>query len=103
MTAKVLVLYNTPADQDAFDRHYRSTHIPIAKRLPGLRSYTVSKGPVRAAQGESPFSFIAELTFDSVDDMRKALSSPEMQEAGADLQNFAGAGVTVLRFDTEEV
>lgn len=101
--ASVLVLYNQPADPAAFDEHYKNVHIPIAKRLPGLRSYRVSKGPVRAAEGESPYYYVAELIFDSMDDLRNALRSPEMGEAAADLPKFASAGVTVLRYDTEEV
>ena len=46
---RFLVLYDTPADPEAFDRHYRDVHIPLAKQLPGLRRYTVSRnhGAVR--------------------------------------------------------
>ena len=101
--ASVLVLYNQPADPAAFDEHYKNVHIPIAKKLPGLRSFRVSKGPVRAAEGEAPYYYIAELIFDSMDDLRAALRSPVMQEAAADLPKFATGGVTALRFDTEEV
>ena len=31
---RFLVLYDTPADPEAFDRHYREIHIPLAKQLP---------------------------------------------------------------------
>ena len=101
--ASVLVLYNQPTDPAAFDEHYKNIHIPLAKKLPGLKSYTVSKGPVRAAEGDPPYYFVAELVFDSFDDLRNALRSPAMQETAADLPNFAQAGATVLRYDTEEV
>jgi uncharacterized protein (TIGR02118 family) len=37
MTARFLAVYETPADPNAFDRHYRVVHIPTAQRLPGLR------------------------------------------------------------------
>ncbi|MGO9781118.1 MAG: EthD family reductase [Streptosporangiaceae bacterium] len=37
MTARFLALYETPADPEAFDRHYREIHIPLECRLPGLR------------------------------------------------------------------
>jgi uncharacterized protein (TIGR02118 family) len=40
--AKVLVLYNAPADSVAFDSYYRATHIPLAKKLPGLLSYNIN-------------------------------------------------------------
>ena len=37
MTVRFLALYETPADPEAFDRHYREVHIPLGRRLPGLR------------------------------------------------------------------
>jgi uncharacterized protein (TIGR02118 family) len=36
---RFLVLYDQPEDPEAFDRHYREVHIPLAKKLPGLRRY----------------------------------------------------------------
>lgn len=101
--ASILALYHQPADPAAFDEHYRSVHIPLTKKLPGLRTYRVSKGPVRALQGESSYYYIAEMMFDSADAMREALRSPEMQAVAEDLPRFATGGVTALRFDTEEV
>ena len=44
--AHVVVMYKTPKDAAAFDKHYAETHIPIAKKLPGLRKYEVGRGPV---------------------------------------------------------
>ena len=40
--AELVVLYKTPKDAAAFDKHYAETHIPLASRLPRLRRYTVS-------------------------------------------------------------
>ena len=37
MTVRFLALYETPAGPEAFDRHYREVHIPLGRRLPGLR------------------------------------------------------------------
>jgi uncharacterized protein (TIGR02118 family) len=39
--ARFVVLYDTPSDIEAFERHYREVHIPLAKQLPSLRRYTV--------------------------------------------------------------
>jgi uncharacterized protein (TIGR02118 family) len=44
--AKVVALYKKPADPKAFDAYYRDTREPLAKTLPGLRSYEISAGPV---------------------------------------------------------
>jgi hypothetical protein len=44
--AKMLVIYKTPADPEAFDRHYFEIHVPLAKKLPGLRRYDISRRPI---------------------------------------------------------
>jgi uncharacterized protein (TIGR02118 family) len=35
--ARFVVMYDTPSDIDAFERHYNGVHIPLAKQHPGLR------------------------------------------------------------------
>jgi len=100
--AQVLVIYNTPADPAAFDRYYHQTHIPLAKKIPGLRSYQINNGPVQALAGSAPH-LIAILTFDSMADISAALVSPEGQAAAADLPNFASSGATLLICDTQTV
>ena len=100
--AQILVLYNKPADPAAFDRYYRETHIPIAKRIPGLRSYQVSSGPVQAPAGNPPH-LVAILNFDSMADVGAALASPEGQATAADLSQFASGGATLLIFDSKKV
>ena len=34
--ARMLVIYKTPQDTAAFDKHYFEVHIPLAKQLPGF-------------------------------------------------------------------
>lgn len=98
--AKLLVMYNRPADPAAFDTYYTSTHTPLAKKLPSLRSFTVSDGQINTPGGQVPYHRIAELTFDSMADLQAAVASPEGEAAVADFANFAGAGVTVMMYDT---
>jgi uncharacterized protein (TIGR02118 family) len=100
--AQVLVLYNTPADPAAFDRYYHQTHIPIAKKIPGLRSYVISSGTVQALGGTAPH-LVAILQFDSMADLNAALASPEGQAAAADLPNFASGGASLLIYDSNVV
>ena len=101
--AKLLVLYKHPQDPTHFSEYYFSTHVPIAKRMAGLRRYEVSAGPVATPQGASQYHLVAELTFDSMAEVGKALASPEGQAAGADLARFATGGVDLLVFETTEV
>lgn len=101
--AKVLALYKKPADAAAFDAYYFSTHVPTAKKIPGLRSYEVSTGPVASGQGDSTYGLVAILSFDSMAAIQSALASPEGQATAADLANFAQAGVELLMFDSKEI
>ena len=52
-------MYKTPKDAAAFDKHYAEKHIPMAKKIPGLRKYEVSKGPFATPAGPSAYHLIA--------------------------------------------
>jgi uncharacterized protein (TIGR02118 family) len=101
--AKLVVLYKIPADTAAFDAYYTATHIPLAKKIPGLKRYEISTGPVSTPQGPSAYHLAAVLSFDSLDALRTGLGSPEGEAAAGDLGNFAQAGADLLVFDTKDV
>lgn len=101
--ATIMVLYSKPADAAAFDSYYFAKHVPLAKKIPGLRRYEVSQGPVATPEGASPYHLIALLTFDSMAAIGAAFASPEGQATAADLANFAQAGVQLLMCDTRLV
>ncbi len=100
--AQLLVLYGAPADPAAFEQHYHQIHVPLAKNIPGLRKYTINKGPVQALAGTVPH-LIAILDFDSLADIQAAMASPEGQAAAGDLPNFASGGATLLIYDNTTV
>ena len=101
LMAQLLALYHQPADPAAFDRYYFETHVPLAKTIPGLRSYIVNGSPVHVIAGSPAPYLIAELSFDTTADLQAALSSAEGQAAAGDLSNFAQAGVTLMVFETK--
>lgn len=101
--ARLVALYRKPKDPAAFDRYYAATHIPLAKRVPGLRRYSVSRGPVASASGASDLHLVATLYFDTLPDIHAALASSEGQAAAGDLSNFADGGVDLVFFDDEDV
>jgi uncharacterized protein (TIGR02118 family) len=101
--AQLVVLYKAPADAAEFDRYYHATHVPIAKKIPGLRKYTVSRGPVSTPAGPADIHLVATLDFDSVADIQSAFGSAEGQAASGDLANFATGGADMYMFDTVEV
>lgn len=100
---RFLVLYDTPADPAAFDRHYREIHVPLAKALPGLRRYIVSRDAV-AVRGGAPFHLVAELEWDSMDDLRAAFASPQGRATAEDVAELAPEGaVHSMIFEVEEL
>jgi uncharacterized protein (TIGR02118 family) len=82
MTVRFLALYETPTDPEAFDRHYREVHIPLGRRLPGLRRYAVGRDVV-AVRG-APYYLVAELEWDTMEELRAAFASPEGRATAAD-------------------
>ncbi len=63
--AKILVQYKKPKSAEAFNKYYTEVHIPLAKKIPGLKKYGVSKGAVGTPAGPSDIHLVATLYFDS--------------------------------------
>ena len=101
--AKVLVLYKKPKNAEAFDKHYASVHVPLAKKIPGLKKYDISIGGVGAPTGSSDVHLVATLYFDSLDALKAGLASSEGKAAAGDLANFADGGAELYFFDTKDV
>lgn len=101
--ARLVVMYKTPKDAAAFDKYYFETHIPIAKKVPGLTKYEVSQGPVVTPAGPSGLHLIATLHFDDLAAIQRAFASAEGQAAAADVQTFATGGVDMFLFDSREI
>lgn len=101
--ARLVVMYRTPKDPVAFDKHYFGVHVPIAKKIPGLKNYEVSEGRVMTPIGPSEFHLIATLHFDDAAAIRSAFASAEGLAAAADVPTFATGGADMLLFDNREV
>jgi len=103
--ARMVVIYRTPKNVEAFDRHYFEVHVPLAKKLPGLRKYEISQGPVAVLAGSSDVYLIGTLHFDDLAAMKKAFASPEGQAAAADRRVYAPdeTGVQMFLFEDREV
>ena len=101
--ARLVVMYKTPRDTAAFDRYYFDKHVPLAKKIPGLRKYEVNNGPVATPAGPSGIHLVAILHFDDMAAIQSAFASAEGQAAAGDLPNFATGGADLYFFDTREV
>ena len=101
--AQVMVIYKTPKDTVAFDKYYAETHIPLVKKMPGLRKCQVSKGIVSTPGGPSDVHLIALLTFDDMAAVQAAFGSSEGKATARDVANFATGGADIMFYDTAEV
>lgn len=95
MNFRVAVCYGQPDDPAAFDEYYKSVHIPLARKVPGLSGFTWGK--CRSLDASAPpYYAVASLYFPTAEAMTSALRSDEMKEAGEDVRNFATGGVTMF-------
>jgi uncharacterized protein (TIGR02118 family) len=99
---RVAVCYGEPTDPAAFDEYYSKTHTPIALTIPGLARFTAGKCEAPGG-APAPYYMVANLYFDTEADLKKALTSPEMAEAGKDVANFATGGATIFTQEEEVI
>ena len=100
---RLRVLWGTPQDPTEFDRHYREVHIPLARNLPGLRRYTISRSSAPSEDVDGPY-LIAELDFDDAAALNSAVTSPAGEAAAADGAVLAAnATVASTVYEVEDV
>jgi uncharacterized protein (TIGR02118 family) len=100
---RVLALHNKPVKLSSYDDYYVNVHMPLVQRVPGVRSIRVGKVLRAADGGPPPYFLISEVYFDDEDALERALASPEMAAAFADVPNFATGGVSIMICDTEDI
>lgn len=97
--AKFIALWAGPDDIEGFERHYREVHTEITSRWPRVQSTSITRATGNPLGGDPAYHLVFEATFASEDDLRAMLSSPEMAEAGKDVQHIMrefGARLDVL-------
>jgi len=102
--ARFLVLWGTPQDPEFFERHYREVHVPLVKKLPGVRRYTFSRA-ARAVRGDVYYR-VVELDFDDITALTQAFASPEGRAAAADVDTLSvtgGAQVRSMIYELEDL
>jgi uncharacterized protein (TIGR02118 family) len=91
----VFAIYAPPEDASAFDVHYRTVHVPLSRAMPGLAEFSWGYGDIPEAH------VVARMTFADEAHAGVAFASAEGSAAAADLVNFAGAGVQLVRVTRE--
>ena len=98
--AKLTVLYRHPTDPAAFEEHYADNYLPLVEKIPNLRQFEAGKVIATPDGSEPPYYRIAELWFESVEQLQSSLGSSEGQAAAEDIQNFATGGATLFISET---
>jgi uncharacterized protein (TIGR02118 family) len=93
---RLTVLYGHPADPAAFDEYYWNVHIPIARKMRGLKGWTIGRAEGTAPGSEAPYYLVVGLYADTREELERILASPEGQAAVADVPNFATGGATFV-------
>ena len=99
---RLTVLYGHPTDSDEFDRYYHEVHIPIARKMKGLKGWTIGKCQSATEGQPPPYYMIVGLYADTRAELETIIASPEGQATIADVPRFATGGCTFL-FDDETV
>jgi uncharacterized protein (TIGR02118 family) len=108
----LVVLAARPPDwtHDQFIAWWRGDHAELTCRLPGLRAWRHTEieaafgGADQASKAESRsegWDGLSVLSFDSADDLRKALDSPEWAAAVAQVGDMRGRRIAVMGSEKE--
>ena len=98
---RLTVLYGHPENPDEFDRYYHETHIPLARKMQGLKGWTIGKCQAAEPGEKPPYYMIVGLYAESRAAMEAILDSPEGKATVDDVANFATGGATFF-YDEEE-
>ncbi len=90
---------------EGFQRYWRETHAPIARRIPGVRRYVQCHTLPQLYDGANAPAYdgAAELWFDDYEAFLKATGSPEVRAAIEDERKFIDHSKTALFFTEEHV
>lgn len=100
---KLVVLYPTPTDAEAFDRVFVEEHVPMVnEKVPHLIRWTAAR-VVGSPTGDEPaFQRISELYFPSTEALQEAPGSEGGQETAAHAVSISTGGPPVLLVAEEE-
>lgn len=101
LMVKLVAMFKKPADTSSFDDHYEKIHIPLVRKMPGLRRLETSK--VTGAPMSVPaFYRMAEMYFDDQQSLQESIMSPDGMAAAKDLLSFAKEVVQMFFADVAE-
>jgi len=98
---KLIVIYPTPKDIDAFEKVYQEEHIPMAVQKLAGKTRLVATKAIASPQGTPAFHRIAEIHFSSMDALQSCLNSPAGKKRPLMQSGFLPVGRPIM-FIAEE-
>jgi uncharacterized protein (TIGR02118 family) len=99
---KLVVMYPTPTDVDAFERRYQTEHVPMAVEKLGGKIDIVATKVLGAPAGAAPFYRIAEVHFPSMDALNACAESEGGKETLAHAAAISSGGPPVIMVAEDE-
>ena len=97
---KMIAIYKTPADVNAFADWYKG-HTELMKKVPLVKEVRMNK-ITGTPRGASDLHLMVEVCFATKDDFKTAMSSPENMACGKDaFSNYKD--IVSIQFAEEEV
>ncbi len=103
--AKLVVMYPTPTDLDAFESAYSNEHIPMAAAIfqkAGATKAVLTKS-TGAPEGAPAFHRIAEIHFSSLEALQACAGSQSGQDALAHAHKISNGGPPVVMIAEEDI
>jgi uncharacterized protein (TIGR02118 family) len=89
--ASFTVLYTKPAENaDAFLEEYKTDHLAIAAKFPGMTSHTTTVFSGTPRGTEPPHFVMFHGVWDSMDDLKAAMADPSLMEASKHAMGMLG-------------
>ena len=97
---KLMVFYPEPTSREDFVAYYESTHLPLARALPGMIACRYSVG---VSGQDSPYFAVFEADFPDGETLGAAMQSDAGAAVAADVPNYATGGAVVVDFAVTEL
>ena len=99
---KLTALYGLPESPEAFEEYYANTHLPLVESVPNARRLETARVVATPDGSEPPYYRIAELYFESMEQMQASLSTPEGQRLVEDIFKLPTGEVMVFFSEVDE-
>ena len=100
MTTKITLIYDNPADPDAFEAGY-GEQLALAARIPGLQELESSKVWPKEDGSATPAYRLLDLYFRDYDAASKAVAGPEAAAFFPAVFELATGGVRIVFADVD--